>query len=78
MEVSKIKEQIKNNLKWGSKRPSVTGGQQCGMPSYPVILKSEELDLEITVGYHRSQLKNKELAFTLFELALDDLIKYNT
>ena len=75
MQLSEIKQQIKNNVKWDSKRPPVMGGQQCGMPSYPVILKSEELDLEITVGYHRSQLKNKELAFTLFELALDDLVR---
>lgn len=75
MELSEIKQQIKNNAKWESKRPPVAGGQQCGMPSYPVILKSEELDLEITVGYHRSQLKNKELAQTLFELALDDLVR---
>lgn len=73
--MNEIKQQIKNNVEWDSKRPKVTGGQQCGMPSYPVILKSEELDLEIIVGYHVSQLKNKELAFTLFELALDDLVR---
>ena len=74
MELNDIKQQIKNNVKWGSKRPPATGGQQCRMTSYPVILKSEELDLEIIVGCHRSQLKNKELAFTLFELVLDDLV----
>lgn len=30
---------------------------------------------EIKVGYHRSQIKNKELAYILFELALDELVK---
>ena len=74
-ELDEIKQAIKNNVKWDSKRPPVTGGQHCGMPSYPVILKSEEIDLEIIVGYHRSQVENKKLAFTLFELALDDLVK---
>ena len=42
-ELDEIKQEIKNNVKWDSKRPPVTGGQHCGMPSYPVILKSEEL-----------------------------------
>ena len=76
MEIKKIKEELLGKVQWSSKKPkSALGGQSCGMPSYPVILKSEELDLEITVGYHRSQLKNKILAMTLFELAMDDLVK---
>lgn len=69
------KEEIRNNIKWSSKQPKSTGGQSCGMPNYPVILISENLDFEITIGYHKSQLKNKMLAMTLFELALDELIK---
>lgn len=75
MELTEIKQQIRDNIRWDVKRPIPLGGQQCGIPNYPVILKSEELDVEITVGYYRSQLKNKELAFDLFELALDKLIK---
>jgi hypothetical protein len=75
MELNDIKDQIKKNVKWDSKRPPERGGQMCGMPNYPVILKCEDLDLEIIVGTHRSQLKNKELAWVLFELALDDLVK---
>jgi hypothetical protein len=75
MDINEVKKQIKDNIKWDSKRPPMIGGQSCGMPTYPVILKSDELDLEITIGFHRSQLKNKELAFTLFELVVDELIK---
>lgn len=75
MTEQETKQQIKDNIKWGSKKPQSVGGQQCGMPSYPVILTSEELDFEITIGFYRSQLKNKELAFTIFELVLEDLVK---
>jgi hypothetical protein len=75
MDIKDIKDQIKKNVKWDSKRPPERGGQMCGMPNYPVILKSEELDLEIVIGFYKSQLKNKEFAWILFELALDDLVK---
>ena len=74
MTKQEIKQQIKNNVKWDSERPKGTGGQSCGVSYYPVILISEEMNIKITIGYHRSQLKNKDLAFTLFELALDELI----
>lgn len=78
MELKDIKQSIKNNLKWDTKKPpGIMGGQHCGIPLYPVILRSDELDLEITIGYYRSQLKNKELAITLFELALDDILLNN-
>jgi hypothetical protein len=75
MSVEEMKRQIRDNIKWDTKRPAVTGGQHCGMPYYPIILISKELDFEVTVGFHRSQIKNMELAQTLFELALDELVK---
>jgi protein subunit release factor A len=75
MDINEVKQQIKKNVKWDSERTRITGGQSCGMPAYPVILISEEMNMKITMGYHRSQLKNKELAFALFELALDELVR---
>jgi len=74
MNASETKDRIKKNIQWDNKKPMVKGGQQCGMPDYPVILRSEELDFEITIGYYRSTLKNRKLAFTLFELALDEIV----
>jgi hypothetical protein len=75
MGLNEIKEQIKANVKWETERPVITGGQSASHCRVcPSILISEELDIKITVGYHRSSMKNKELAFTLFELALDELI----
>jgi len=76
MDLNEIKEQIKANVKWDVERPVTTGGQTASpCRAYPSILISEELDIKITVGYYRSQMKNKELALTLFDLALDDLIR---
>ena len=74
-DIKKIKAEIKSKVKIGLKIPKPLGGQSCGTPNYPVILTSEDLELEITIGYHRSQLRNKELALILFDLVLDDLIK---
>jgi len=74
-DIKKIKAEIKSKVKIGLKIPKPLGGQSCGTPNYPVILTSEDLELEITIGYHRSQLRNRELALTLFDLVLDDLIK---
>lgn len=75
MSREEIKQQIRDNVRWESKRPPTTGGQQCGMPVYPVILICDELDLEITVGHYRSQLQNREFAVKLLETALDELVK---
>jgi hypothetical protein len=75
-EVDPIKKEIKRNLKWSSDRSKEQkGGQQCGIPLFPTILESEELQVKIQVGCYRSQMRNKELAYALFELALDELTK---
>jgi len=73
--LKQIKQEIINNIKWGRKEPEFTGGQSCGLPHRPVTLRSEELDLEIIIGSNRSVLKNKKLAFILFKLALNKLIR---
>lgn len=71
---AEIIEQIKTDVRWEIERGSL-GGQSCGMPNYPVTLISDDFSIKITVGYLRSQLKNKQLAMDLFELALMELIK---
>jgi len=66
-------EEFKANIKWVTE-PQVTGGQTVSYGrALPVTLISEELDIKITVGYYRSNSKNKELALTLFELAASEL-----
>ena len=73
--IEKYKQEIRQNIKWKVENPTKLGGQQCGTPLRPVILESEELNIEIKIGYYRSNYQNKELALTLFDLTLDDLIK---
>ncbi len=67
------------NVKWDIEKPPNVGGQHCGMPNYPIIAVHEELEIKITIGCHRSQYQNKNLAKILMELALDDYynIRYN-
>ena len=75
------KEQVKTeairNIQWsnGGITPDNRGGQSCGMINPEVTLYSEDFGIKITVCSHKSKFKNKELALTLFELAMDDLIK---
>lgn len=56
-----------------SKRP--LGGQQCGMEILPVILKCEELNIEISINSFRANHKNKEYGMMLFDLIIDDMIR---
>lgn len=73
----RIKKYLVDNLVWsrGGITPDTKGGQSCGIINTEETLYCEELSIKITVGYHRSCFKNRELALTLFELAMDDLIK---
>ena len=75
MDIKEVKQQIKNNVKFETVNPPQTGGQSCGIIYFKQRLYSEELDLTIETGYYRSHLKNRELLFTLFDLALDDLVR---
>lgn len=75
MEISEVKQLIKDNVKWEVINPQKPGGQSCGVPRLKQKLISEELDISIEVGCKRSALKNREFAYTLFEFALDKLIK---
>jgi protein subunit release factor B len=69
------KDKIVKLIKWQTKREGGLGGQSCGIMNPGVTLISEETGIEISIDYYRSQLKNKELAFNLFQLALSDIIK---
>jgi hypothetical protein len=72
MTTQELKEQIKRSVTF--KRAESFGGQSCGMPITKAHLISDEIGVEIVVSNFRSNLKNRELAFTLFELALDEII----
>jgi hypothetical protein len=75
--LDKVKAEIKEKVVWSHNElhPKTSGGQSCGVMPSDITLYSEDLEIKITVGYNRSIFKNKELAMTLFELAMDDLIK---
>jgi len=51
------------------------GGQVAGMQYYPTVVEHKDLGIKITINSSKSQYKNKELAKTLMELAILDLIK---
>lgn len=59
----------------GVVRSHQLGGQSCGLITSDIYIRSLETDFYIKVGFHRSQIKNKELALTLFKLYLDEVIK---
>lgn len=65
-----IPDIILKTIVWGTHRPIIKGGQQCGMPRYGVKLSSEELGFEISTDAFRSQIQCKEFCMTCFELFL--------
>lgn len=67
---------IRSNIeisKGKSKRP--LGGQHCGIESLPIILKSEDLGIEISINHFRSNHQNKEYGLMIFDLIIDDIAK---
>jgi len=69
------KDRLKREAVW-SEPARERGGQQCGVPAPVVILTSEEMGFSVTISYYsKGRGKNKELAMTLFELYLDEVIK---
>lgn len=76
MNLEERKQFVREGIKYElgkSRRP--IGGQSCGLEILPVILKSEDLDVEITINHFRQNFKNKEYGMMLFDLIIEDLIK---
>ena len=69
-----IKLKLIKDVRWEVVYPK-SGGQQCGMPSPKTSLVSEETGIKIQCDYYRSQYENRGLCMTLFELALEEIVK---
>jgi len=63
-------EMCKSTVKWETPSKYTTGGQQVGFVSKGVRLIHDDLEFDLTITRYRSQLQNRELAMTLFELYL--------
>jgi hypothetical protein len=66
---------LKGKLIIEVEKPKQLRGQQCGMAIQAVIVKSEDLEIEIKVKHFRQNHKNRELATLLMELAIDELVR---
>ena len=75
MSAKEAKEFIKKNIELKAVEPPVCGGQTVGTFQNFMMLRSEDVNIEIKCGHYRSQLKNTELIMTIFDLMLDELIK---
>lgn len=74
MEIEDVKERIKKAAVFSTPtRPR--GGQQVGVSLGPITLTSEELGFSLTIPIDKSQLKAKELAWALFDLYLDEVLR---
>lgn len=52
---------------------STGGGQSIGAIHYGCKLTCEEAGFEVIIDAYRSQIKNRELAYLLFELYLQEI-----
>jgi len=70
--INKIKESNKIYIDTPKKQ---LGGQQCGIPTYPTIVKNDILDVKISIGFFKSNHKNRKLALEIIDLLCSELIK---
>lgn len=64
---------IIKNAEIGTKSSRKSGGQTVGIIDSTIYIKSEEVNFYLEVGFHRSMLRNKEIALDLFELYLSSI-----
>jgi len=69
------REKIIETLEFKVDDPRENGGQSVCISPRGIILKSDELGIEIKMNHFRSQHRNKEFAMTLMLLAIDEIIK---
>jgi hypothetical protein len=74
MKKENFKKSLMDNIIIENVQPPKSGGQHCGMRYPKQSLYSEDLNLKIELGYHRSQHKNIEILKEIFNLAIDKLI----
>lgn len=75
MDKKEIIEKLKKEAIRTTINNSKFGGQHCGVISRGITLIHEELGFSVTINNYRTQLKNIELAYILFELYLEEVIK---
>ena len=74
LDMAKVRKDILSKVIFKPKEQK-QGGQTCGVIDTSVHLVSEDTGFEIKISEYRSQIKNKQLALTLFELYLQETIK---
>ena len=74
-ELDQIKSEIRSRLIKSHKDMNQGGGQRVSICHSQITVYSPDLDISIVIGTNRSQLKNVDLAYTLMDLAIDELIK---
>jgi len=78
--IEELKDEYRSKLKktvcWTPQEKYLgRGGQSVALSPAGVYLESEETGFAVFVNHERSQLKNADLALTLFNLYLDETIK---
>lgn len=74
MDINEVKERIRKSAVFSTPlRPK--GGQQVGVVLGPITLTCEEIGFSLTIPIEKSQFKAKELAWTLFNLYLDEVLR---
>jgi hypothetical protein len=73
--LEEAKKYFRDNLIAGIEKKVSLGGQHCGIPVHPFVVKSEDLGVEIRVEHFRSNYQNKDFAMLLMDLVIDELIR---
>lgn len=75
MKIEETKQELISKIKWMSFPITPKGGQTCGVLPKGSHLICEVTGFEIKINAYRSQLQNRELCLTIYNLFLDEVIK---
>jgi hypothetical protein len=67
------KQEILKGIVWKKESVQPYGGQHVGVPVPRITLSHPDFDFSISSAEFRSQIKNREVLYTLFELFLDEI-----
>ena len=74
MDKSEVIKQFKQEAVRSSFPIHPKGGQTVGRTTSGITLEHKDLGFSISINNYRSQLQNLELAYTLFELYLEEIL----
>lgn len=71
----KVRQELLDNCETKAISDTSYGGQHVGVVRPLISIKSKDLDIEIICGYHKSRIKNTEIARLMMKRTIETIIE---